>query len=500
VEPRVLRDYDFGWTILLKQSAKGWCLHWFRPGSQDRNPGFRIGGNVKNAKLGYFLVTGLFVVLQAASAHAVPVSLCNGEPNGIIDGSEECESGACCANCELLTSDFVCRPAVDAVCDIAEYCDAPSKATASGARGVEIPAVPVECPADVLAPNGTACDDASVCTLTDVCQAGVCTGEAILCSDDNACTDDYCDTETGCLFQNNTASCDDELFCTVEDVCSGGSCGGSERNCGDENSCTTDTCDDETDECVSTNNTDECSDGNACTSDDVCADGTCAGVVTVFCNDDDPCTDDVCDTDSGNCSNPNNTAPCDDGSACSTGDTCDSGKCIGVAVSCDDKNPCTTDSCNEKGGGCDHANNSSECDDGDICTTGDICEGGNCTGTLDEKNPACIPTTTTTLPECQVCGDYEEDCDIDSTDAFFVLQGAVGLKDCPLVICDYNGSGIVTALDALAVLRQAVEIPSDPMCPVPDTTTTLPDTTTTTIPDVTTTTIVDVTTTTLIEM
>lgn len=473
----------------------GWCLDRFLPEAKTGASVFRIGGYVKNSRLIHFLAAGLFVVLQAASAHAVPVTLCNGAPNGFIDGLEECETGPCCVNCGFAASNVVCRGAVDD-CDIAETCGV--KLTASMPRGVEIPAVPAECPADVLAPNGTACDDASACTLSDQCQAGVCTGEALLCNDSNECTDDSCDTEVGCTYTPNTDPCDDGLFCTENDVCSAGSCDGTARNCADENSCTTDSCDDETDACVHVNNTDPCGDGNACTSDDVCADGICAGVVTVLCDDKDPCTDNVCDTDSGNCSNPYNTVPCDDGNACSTGDTCDGGKCLGVAVPCDDKNPCTTDSCDEKDGQCIHDNNSSECDDGDVCTIGDACEGGLCTGTLDEKNPACIPTTTTTLPECQVCGDYDVDCEITATDALKVLQAAVGLVPCGDEVCDYTGDGKITALDALAVLRQSVGTPSEPNCPVPDTTTTLPDTTTT-LPD-TTTTLPEVTTTTLAEM
>jgi hypothetical protein len=46
-----------------------------------------------------------------------------------------------------------------------------------------------------------------------------------------------------------------------------------------------------------------------------------------------------------------------------------------------------------------------------------------------------------------------------------VLQSAVGLHACELAVCDFDGSGVVTSTDALAVLRAAVAIPSEPDCP-----------------------------------
>src|SRR5262249_18820355 len=64
-----------------------------------------------------------------------------------------------------------------------------------------------------------------------------------------------------------------------------------------------------------------CDDGNPCTTNDTCGGGTCHGGPPADCNDNNPCTDDSCDPASG-CVNTPNTAPCDDGSACTTNDTC----------------------------------------------------------------------------------------------------------------------------------------------------------------------------------
>jgi hypothetical protein len=64
----------------------------------------------------------------------------------------------------------VCRPSTD-VCDPAENCDGATK----------------PCPADLFLPDGQACSDGSTCTLDDVCDTGVCTGEL---TPDN-CLDDF---------------------------------------------------------------------------------------------------------------------------------------------------------------------------------------------------------------------------------------------------------------------------------------------------------------------
>ena len=69
--------------------------------------------------------------------------------------------------------------------------------------------------------------------------------------------------------------------------------------------------------------------------------------------------------------------PCDDFNACTTGDTCNMGTCVGTPINCDDGNPCTTDSCDPVTG-CINTPNSNACDDGNVCTSGDVCSGGTC--------------------------------------------------------------------------------------------------------------------------
>jgi hypothetical protein len=64
---------------------------------------------------------------------------------------------------------------------------------------------------------------------------------------------------------------------------------------------------------------------------------------------------------------------------------------------CDDHNPCTDDACQSPGtptAACVHVNNTAPCNDGNACTRNDACQAGICVGSAD---PAC---TTNHPPEC----------------------------------------------------------------------------------------------------
>jgi hypothetical protein len=207
--------------------------------------------------------------------------------------------------------------------------------------------------------NTTACEDNNHCTQGDTCVNGTC-GTAVACNDGNLCTDDSCNPATGCVFTNNHVPCDDKNACTTNDTCSGGSCvGGPPPNCNDGNVCTDDSCNPAAG-CVHTNNTTPCNDSNACTTNDTCSGGTCVGGPPPNCDDTNPCTDDSCKPATG-CVHTNNTAPCSDGNACTTNDTCAGGTCVGgPLLTCNDGNLCTDDSCNPATG-CVFTNNTAAC-------------------------------------------------------------------------------------------------------------------------------------------
>ncbi len=232
----------------------------------------------------------------------------------------------------------------------------------------------------VNSPKGGACDDGSACTAGDVCEAGACApGQPITCDDGNACTDDACNAATGCTYTPNQAACNDGDQCTTGDTCAAGACVGTgAANCDDGNACTADACSKKVG-CTHKPQSVGCDDGNACTTGEKCQWGKCKGGAPVTCNDGNPCTNDTCSVATG-CGATPNKAACDDGNVCTTGDHCSGGVCApGAAVSCNDGNPCTDDACNPATG-CTHTNNSAGCDDGSVCTTVDTCVSGACKG------------------------------------------------------------------------------------------------------------------------
>ncbi|MBI5608482.1 MAG: lamin tail domain-containing protein, partial [Deltaproteobacteria bacterium] len=107
------------------------------------------------------------------------------------------------------------------------------------------------------------------------------------------------------------------------------------------------------------------------------------------CDDKNPCTADSCDKQAG-CLFIPDTIACSDGNACTSGDACSGGACQpGSATVCDDQNPCTNDSC-DPAKGCVALANTATCSDGSACTSADVCSGGKCGGATvncDDKNP-----------------------------------------------------------------------------------------------------------------
>ncbi|MCC6749359.1 MAG: hypothetical protein IT371_16970 [Deltaproteobacteria bacterium] len=92
---------------------------------------------------------------------------------------------------------------------------------------------------------------------------------------------------------------------------------------------------------------------------------------------------DVCHdgaVNAGRCVAQAKTGPCSDGNACTEGDTCKAGQCLGTPKNCSS----VADSCNAgvcQGGSCVKQPKPGSCDDGNPCTTADACVGGVCRGT-----------------------------------------------------------------------------------------------------------------------
>jgi hypothetical protein len=84
-------------------------------------------------------------------------------------------------------------------------------------------------------------------------------------------------------------------------------------------------------------------------------------------------------------------ADCADASACTTAERCVAGACLSDPVSCDDHEPCTTDSCDLELG-CHNIPvvNGIACGDGNVCNGIETCQAGAC------SNGTPPPATTAT--------------------------------------------------------------------------------------------------------
>ena len=243
--------------------------------------------------------------------------------------------------------------------------------------------------------DGKACDDDNLCTVGDACEAGTCAaGKAADCDDGNVCTADSCKAKVGCLHPGTGAPCDaDNNPCTVGDACSAKSCTpGPLKTCSDGNPCTQDACDTKTGKCVNAaapNEGDPCdADLSGCTVGDTCKAGVCSKGVALPCDDKNACTSDTCHPLEG-CKHSVNAKPCEDGNGCTLVDACADGKCKpGNLKSCIDGDKCTLDKCDPQTGECvfeaiggcsSKCVKVGDCDDANPCTA-DLCEDGLCVG------------------------------------------------------------------------------------------------------------------------
>ena len=340
---------------------------------------------------------------------------CDPATGTCVNEGLECDDGDPCTQDLLDCETQSCtHPPVD--CDDGDACTTNSCDSDSGCVSTPVTCVDGDaCTTDSCDPTSGCvftpmiCDDGDACT-TDSCDpTSGCVFTPMICDDGDACTTDSCDPADGCAYTPLT--CDDGSACTADSCAPDSGCVFTPVPCDDGNGCTDDSCDPDSG-CVFTPNTAPCDDGDACTSGDTCVDGACLPTIVMICMDQNPCTDDSCDPDEGCVFTPN-TAPCDDGDACTEGDICAAGLCNGpIKKDCDDGNPCTGDTC-DPDSGCAHAPVSGPaCDDGDACTVGDVCFQGTCSPGGDlcapcvglQDGQACNDDDPTTLADMCVAG------------------------------------------------------------------------------------------------
>ena len=134
--------------------------------------------------------------------------------------------------------------------------------------------------------DGSSCNDSDLCTQTDTCQSGSCVGmNPVVCTPLDQCHDaGVCNPSTGICTNPNKAdgsSCNDGDLCTQTDTCQSGVCTGSNPVvCMPLDQChVAGTCNSSTGMCTNPNATNGtgCNDGSQCTQMDVCTDGSCGG-------------------------------------------------------------------------------------------------------------------------------------------------------------------------------------------------------------------------------
>ncbi len=185
--------------------------------------------------------------------------------NGIKEGTEQCDGGACCSgSCSFLGSGNQCRGSVG-VCDPAEYCSGssnlcpndvynPAGTSCRGSAGVcdvaeTCSGSSASCPADVKQPSTTICrDSVGICDVTDYCN-GVnvnCLGDVVTPAGTPCrASTGICDSAESCSGFSN--SCPANLYSPAGTVCRASvnpvcdpaeTCSGSGASCpADSNSC-----------------------------------------------------------------------------------------------------------------------------------------------------------------------------------------------------------------------------------------------------------------------
>ncbi len=245
--------------------------------------------------------------------------------------------------------------------------------------------------AKVAVNQGSQCDaDGNPCTASDSCDAGVCKPGALVCD---------CQKDTDCVGKQGADKCVLGMYCDL----SKNECAPTkvvQCDVSGDGPCKVTACDPKTGTCQQSDRPDgEVCEGNTlCTGAQICDGGSCVTGKAVNCDDINPCTSDTCDAKQGGCLHKAlNAVSCDDGSACTSDDGCVEGTCLGTAASCNDNEVCTKDACDPLSGCVFLPVGATVCDDDDPCTLGDTCKTGACVGgqgklTCDDGNPCTFDT------------------------------------------------------------------------------------------------------------
>jgi hypothetical protein len=314
----------------------------------------------------------------------VDISSCGGHDNHEFD----CLCGAQPADCSTLPE---CSD-INQLCTTnpGQGADCPACATLCGPSGSQ-----VCCASQETCDNGVCCIPlAGTCNSSSECcnNANCCNGK---CQTAPCCTPTTCQAEgfncgtidDGCGVELDCGDCTPPEVCennVCVDKCANVQCPTPEE-CHDAGTCdpATGLCSDPSAKPDGT----ACDDGDACTQTDTCAGGVCIGGNPVVCTPSDQChVAGTCDPATGLCSDPAKPdgTSCHDGNACTTDDVCTDGTCGGTPVACP--------VCQECGGGiCQPVISDPDCAtvccSGICCPEGQQCINGVCSPCTDPRRP-----------------------------------------------------------------------------------------------------------------
>ncbi len=335
--------------------------------------------------------------VQGGCGHAIDPTKC--EIAGVCYAAGQASPTDPCKQCVPTTSQNVFSAAPGQPCEDGNLCTVGEKCSGGSCQG----GAPKDCSGSnpnptcgtvacskvdgtcVVTPKSGPCDDGDVCTASDHCVAGACTGTPKDCSPfDTVCTTGTCSGGT-CSAVPKAGACDDGDPCTLNDACSNNKCVGTVLDCSGLNSvCGTGSCQGGT--CVATPKVGSlgCDDGNGCTFNDQCSAGLCVGIAVNCTNLNGLCVQGICDPTTTGCVLKYSPATdaCSDGDACTQNDHCNGeGKCTGTPLICPGtNNPCSMSYC--AGGKCQviASGDGNACSDGSTCTQSDACSKGSCQG------------------------------------------------------------------------------------------------------------------------
>ncbi len=345
--------------------------------------------------------------------------------------------------------------------DCSEFDDACNAGSCEAGKCVTTPKSGEPCDDGEKCTTGDVCDASGNCEGSwdaELAECG-CPDDA-WCDDGLDCTVEFCSSEKKCVYTVKDGFCSIGKTCfAAEAVNPNNACqvckpalsksNWQSLNCDDGNPCTDDTCNTATGCQSVTDDTNSCNDGEPCTKDDHCEDGACVGYCPCKVDGDCEGTPSACNRFA--CQNYEcvevadtslNGSACEDGKYCTTGDVCQSGECkAGPARDCSASGDgvCTVGACDEVGDKCvpQAAPDGNACSDGNSCTQDDACSGGVCKGTpldcsayADQCNAAaCVGGSCKKTPLTgTACNDGDATCTIN--DKCTSAGTCVGTWDC----------------------------------------------------------------------